>query len=78
MDARVIITINLALLMTGWQGAREVVAVGLGAGIIAGRIIKAAFTTTTNGILRERKYRYQSSEAILDEAQASHFGEFGQ
>ena len=45
----------LALLTTGWQGALEVVAVGLGAGIQAGRKIKGAFTTTTTGILRERK-----------------------
>jgi hypothetical protein len=32
-------TTSLALLTTGWQGALEVVAVGLGAGILAGRII---------------------------------------
>jgi hypothetical protein len=62
VDARV--TTNLALLMTGRQGAREVVAVGLGA---AGRIIKVAFTSTTKGILRERKWRQQSSEAIVAE-----------
>jgi hypothetical protein len=63
VDARVIINI-LALLATGRQGAREVVAVGLGA---AGRIIKAAFTIITIGILRERKYRHYSSEAIAVE-----------
>jgi hypothetical protein len=64
VDARVSTTISiLALLATGWQGAREVVAVGLGA---AGRIIKAA-SITTKGILRERKWRQQSSEAIVVE-----------
>jgi hypothetical protein len=64
VDARGAI-IQLALLTTGWQGAREVVAVGLGA---AGRIIKPTCTmTTTLGILRERKWRQQSSEAIGDE-----------
>jgi hypothetical protein len=44
--------IKLALLTTGWQGALEVVAVGLDA---VGRKIKAASNTITTGILRERK-----------------------
>jgi hypothetical protein len=38
VDARVTINI-LALLTTGWQGALEVVAVGLGAATLVGRII---------------------------------------
>jgi hypothetical protein len=80
VDARGITTttiIKLALLMTGWQRALEVVAVGLGAGIRAGRSIKEASTMTT-GILRERKWRQQSSEAIGDEGQECHLGQLGQ
>jgi hypothetical protein len=61
--------------MTGRQGALEVVAVGLGA---VGRIIKAACTTKTIGILRERKWRQQSSEAIGVEVQCSHLVQLGQ
>jgi hypothetical protein len=41
-DITTTIFIPLALLATGWQGALEVVAVGLNAGILAGRNIKEA------------------------------------
>jgi hypothetical protein len=67
VDAR---AITLALITTGWQGALEVIAVGLGAGTLAGRSIKAAsIIITTTGVLRERKWRQQSSEAIVGEGQ---------
>jgi hypothetical protein len=77
VDASTTIT-ELALLTTGWQGALELVAVGLGAGILAGRSIKVASIITITGILRERKWWQQSSEAIGGEGQVSHLGQLGQ